>query len=345
MSLNQIEIINKLKEKLTGLSKTKKAEIPKELVGISPAEHGLAMAHVTANAVNNIVVNSFAYTNEDSVEAQKLLINKFVAEHQLEGMPASYVLPANKYTLCMIEAPKDSKHGFKDALLSAVEEFIDYSTAEAVVDAFHLPLKRISDNKPVMYAAVTRFNNILDIEELVNSTGLLLRYVDIQELCLRNIAYLHPETTKGSMLVRFHEFGGEVILVDKSTIFATRHIDAVLSQFIEEKVAKDAVALEYNEAELLDSLCLDLQRSSDYCSNVFLKSPAQATILTPSMVDINKIYEYLKTHLELPVFKMELNEVMEFKQTSNSLDQAKCLLAIGACLRHIPEQETDAAKR
>ena len=88
----------------------------------------------------------------------------------------------------MIDYPAVDEDEKPEVIRRAVRDFVDYPIEEAVIDVFQLPFKRIDDNKDVAYAIIARSKVIHEVSDFIRATGLKLQYIDIQELCLRNLA-------------------------------------------------------------------------------------------------------------------------------------------------------------
>ena len=328
--------LERLVTTVTGQSKQQKISL-EDLIGISIEEHNIAMVHLHGNEIGNLVVKVHSSVQSGDAATQKKALLHFVEKHQLQGFPCCCVLASNTYTPGLIEAPKVQPSEVNEAVRWAIKDLIDYSTEHAVVAAFELPLVRASDNVKMSYAVVVHDHIINELTDLITAVGLQLRYIDIQELCLRNLAMLHPENRKGSLFLRMSKQGGHIVVTHKDELFISRKMELSLQKYLvtEEYLRQDAIA----DDEVLDNLALDVQRSMDYCSSMFRHCPANTIILSPSEIDVTAVATYLEKHLGMPTFKLDLNEHIWFEQQITAEVQKNCLMAIGAGLHNIQPEE------
>ncbi len=308
------------------------------MVGISMTSHNISMAHICGSGLSDIMVNSYRCVPTNDRQQQIEALIEYVEEYQLIDFPCSYVLPIDKYVLGMIESPDVTENDKPEVVRLAVRDFVDYPIEEAVIDVFPLPFKRIDDNKEVSYAVIAHYKVIDDVAAIIKETGLRLKYIGIHELCLRNLAMLHAESNKGTLFLRLYANGGHVVLVNGNTVFMTRRIDLPLRELFLEEINVTNEQKQGNQQrtyELLEALTLDLQRSIDYCSGMFRQSPINCIMLSPSEFVLNNISDFLAKHLGMIVHTLDLPGIMRFSRGISQLEQARCLLAIGAGLREI----------
>jgi MSHA biogenesis protein MshI len=303
------------------------------LVGVSVDEHGIAIAHMIGSIPGKLVVKAHAYSQAVDKAAKQEVLSKFVEQNSLKGHNCAYVLSLTDYAVDLIEAPKVEKSEMTKAVRWAVKEVVDYPVDTAIVDCFELPIPRASDNVTMAYAAVMPPTLIPEVEALINGSGLKLKFINIRELALRNIVMLDKNNENGSLLLRMHSLGGEILLSRKDTIFISRKMDLNLDKFlVTKKLSAEEVT---DDDEILDQLSLDVQRSMDYCSSIFRQSPARCIILTPSVIDRKIACKYLNEHLGLDVHSMDLSEYMTFEQDITPEQQSDCLIAIGGALHNV----------
>ena len=314
------------------LGKKKETIIYSDIVGVYADHHGIAMAHVDANEPKSITVKSYQYIETSDPQTQKQALAKYVQINNLFNHPCSYVLTNNNYNMSVIETPQVESGEITKATRWLIKDFIDYPPEEAVVDSFALPLKRASDNKNISYAVIMRASLMQEIKTFVNESGLKLKYIDVGELCSRNLVMLHPENQRGSLFIKLNNSGGQVIISRKNEIFVSRRIDLKLNNLQESE-------------EALDTLALDIQRSMDYCSSLFRQSLVSSIILAPAEIDLDKIQIILNDSLGMPIHRLDLIGLMKFNKEISIKEQSQCLFAIGAGLRNLMVTKDDSADK
>jgi MSHA biogenesis protein MshI len=318
------------------------------IIGVSTTAYNITMANIKGTSPESITVDSYRCVAVNSRQEQINALKEYVEEYKLINCDCSYVLPLDKYVIGIIESPSPVETDIPETVRLAVKDFVDYPIEEAVVDLFSLPFKRIDDNKDVSYAVVVHSSVITETTALINEAGLKLKYIDIHELCLRNLAMLHEGSKKGTLLLRLYANGGHIVLVRGNTVFMTRRLDLPLKDLLIGAVSIPQWQQQTEQQKnniLLDTLTLDLQRSMDYCSSIFRQSPINCVILTPTELEIDNINDFLTKHLGMATHTLNLPDLMCFKQDISKADQAKCLLAIGAGLRNIKVESYESTDK
>ena len=304
----------------------KKTLLANRLVGVSISKDGISMAYVQGNTQDNLTLQAYYFkqTYERHVKQQALI--EFVERHQLQGVHCCYVLPLSDYLTELIEAPKVLASEMSAAIKWSVKEFIDYPIENAIIDAFELPLIRASDKSKMAYVVIMHRDLLPNIESLIQTAKLKLKYIDIQETCIRNLAMLHPKNTHGALALRVVKNEGNIIISKKENLLMGRRLEFDVNGFSLDKT-------------WLEKLALELQRSMDYCSGMFNVSLANNIILLPSDLPSDVANKYLNEYLGVCVYTMNLAEYIQFNQAATLLEQKQCLIAIGGALHEINLRE------
>jgi MSHA biogenesis protein MshI len=254
-----------------------------------------------------------------------------VKKHDLFGADCNYVLNSSDYLLGLMPLVKDTTTGMITNINTAIKDLVNYPPEDAVVNFFELPMPRASDNVPLGYIVAMSKFLVSQIEQTVGNIGLNLRFIDIPEMVLRNLAVLHPANQNGILFFHLTSKGGTILMIHKDLIYVTRKVNLGLDKFIIE--ANKTVINIPEDNDVLDRLTLDIQRSMDYCSSLFRYSPANSILLSPTELDITLIQGYLKNNLGIEVYVLDLDSILKNEYTIAKQQQAKCILAIGAALR------------
>lgn len=194
-----------LKNWKSWIKKEKKVHRP-GLVGIHPTPQGIAIAYLDPlRSQEKPYIEAYSYQMTEDLSSA---IRRFVVEHALEDVDCCYVLPSSDYTLTMVDTPNVAQTEKNSALQWLVREVINFPIEDALLDSFELPLPRSHDNVRLTYVIVVRRSIVPHTENLIHSSGLTLKYIDIPELMLRNIAFHHPEEAKGLVVLQLFGSGG-----------------------------------------------------------------------------------------------------------------------------------------
>lgn len=293
------------------------------LVGVSETATHIAAAYTVIHDGKVIVKGHFCAEAGDLAARQQLL-GQFVAEHQLQGANCTYVLGSSDYGLSLVEAPLVAKQEIAHALRWLLKDSVNYPIEEAIIDCFDVPFVRAKDNVKMVYAASIHKDLVPKIQTLIEATGLLLRFIDIPELALRNIVNFHPVETKGCAFIALSSTGGKLILCRGEDLCITRSFDLKLGE-----LGKNP----NEDSGILESLALEVQRSFDYISSIFRQTIQNNIVLAPTLVNGTIVMDSLKSALGAEVFLLKAVECFSFEKSITEEAVAECLLAIGGSMR------------
>jgi len=295
-----------------------------DLVGVQVTDNGLAVAHVHHEPGGRAQVVSHAFYQGCKSSDHLSLLQQFVKEHDLQNVCCIFTLPVSQYQINLLETPSVEQHELAQTMQWLVQDSIDYPIEEAVVDVFELPLCRGSDNAKMAYVVTAKKEDIKQIKKLVQQSGLILRYIDIPELSLRNVAALHESDKNGGVFVLLDRCGGQLVLTRNKMINMTKRIELNLDSFL---------GISLGSQDSLETLNLNIKNSVDYFANVFRTVAVNTVVLMPSELQLHPIQEHLNTHVDLDVRLFALEDYVDFKQAPTKQEQASCLLAVGSALR------------
>lgn len=315
-----------------------------ELVGIYMTPVAVSMAYARQVESGEILIEALEFFLSSELSERREALKAFVEKHQLAGKPASYVLPVKEYIFNLIEEPTPKEgEPIKAALAEPIKDIIDYPIEESIYDFFELPFPRAQDGTKMAYVSVMNGKNTAIIEETVTQAGLRLHYIDIPEMCLRNIATRHAEEERGVLVIKLHPKGGQVILSKGGRLLIARRVEVPLeSLLIDEEEESPPINLPDGSEDVVDQLVLDIQRSLDYFSSLFRQSPVGSILIYPSNLNRHCLKEYLQHALGMEVFFLDLNDIGQGQESLSSHQQANFLIPLGATLR-VMERELDAA--
>ena len=281
------------------------------LVGVSCDQQGLAIAYIIDGKIQHC-----NYIAPGELAA-------YVTEHGLKDHICSYVLDRSEYTFTTIEYPNLPASESQDAIRCLISDLIDYPVEQAICDSFPLPIKRARDDVRLGYVAAIKESLMYQKNKFINKSGLKLRYLDIPEMLMLNLANLVAEISKGCVFITMHSTWVTLVFCNTNIIHYARSIEIKLDE------------LQAMNSGVLEDLALQIQRSQDHCTSLFRQVIANVVILAPSELATAETGEKLSNALGMPVHRLDLNMQLKSDQPIPAAEQDKCLMAVGAALREI----------
>ena len=239
-------------------------------------------------------------------------------------------LDIGDYNLLLVEAPDVQPEEVRAAIRWKVKELIDFNIEDAVVDVFEAPAAKAASKNKMMYAVVARSNRVKQVIDQLNGAGLNLDTIDIPELALRNVAAMLPEDVGGVALVYVGQHQGLITITKQSQLYLSRTINAGTSSLPESVLS---VVDDDSCQRWLDNIVIEVQRSMDYYESHFAQPQVSSLVITPIGKEIPGVTEYISEQLQISSRMLDVNELIDTKEPVSSLEQSRCILAIGAALR------------
>lgn len=256
-------------------------------------------------------------------------IARLAQVYDLDQYTCLSALDIGDYNLLLVEAPDVQPEELRAAVRWRVKELIDFNIEDAVVDVFEAPSSK-SANK-MMYAVVARSARVKQLIDQLNGAGLNLDIIDIPELALRNVASMLPEDVGGVALVYVGQNQGLITITKQSQLYLSRTINAGTSSLPESVLS---VIDDESCQTWLDNIVIEVQRSMDYYESHFSQSQVSSLVMTPIGKEIPGVVEYISEQLQIPARMLDVNELIDTNEPISSLEQSRCLLAIGTALRN-----------
>lgn len=259
-------------------------------------------------------------------------LTQLVKEQKLEEALCNCVMPPESHTLLLIEAPDVQAEELKAAVRWRIKDLIDFHIDDAVIDVFEIPEQNAAPGRArLMYAVAARASKIQENVENIEKTSLNLEAVDIPELAIRNVTALLDDDIRGVAFLYLSTNSGLITLTRQGALYLSRNIDVGTEQMISES-GTDELHPETQRA--LDKVVLEVQRSLDYYESHFSQPPITSLVIAPMEKEVAGVLPYLSANLGIAVSMLDLNSVLDIKEPISDELQSKCLLAIGAALRH-----------
>ena len=257
-----------------------------------------------------------AVLRRQSGETESLSAGSGTLPDLLRKVPAATVLPADAYSLQLVEAPNVPGDEMCEAIRWKIQHLIEFPVEEAVIETFEMPPPANPGAKPMIYAVVARRSEIHSHIEKLRDANIRIDVIDIPELCVRNVAVRLPQDEYGVAFLHFSDDFGYLTITRAGVLYMIRRIE-LQRELLNEQ---------------LQEIALEIQRSLDYYESQFDCPPVGELVLGPGD-DSETFSASLTENLGLTVSKLDLSELFAIDCELSQREQRDCLMAIGAALR------------
>jgi MSHA biogenesis protein MshI len=235
--------------------------------------------------------------------------------------PVCSVLEPAGYQLLLVEAPDVPEEELRAAVRWRIKDLIDFHIDDAVIDVFEMPSHSRGAEARMMYTVAARAERVRNQVDLIGGAGFSLEAIDIEELCLRNIADRLEEHGSGIAFVYLADRHSVLILVRQGVMYLTRRIDTGVVTLAEAEGLR---------GELVAGLALEVQRSLDYFESHYDQKPVPSLYTAGlDLADRNA----LAAEVSVAVKDLDLRNFLRVDCELDGDLQRRCLPAIGAALR------------
>lgn len=252
---------------------------------------------------------------------------RFAKELRIGQYSCLTLLNLNEYQVLPVEALNVPPEELKTAVRWKIKDLLDYHIDDAAIDVLRIPVDKGSVPHHAMYAIAARNEVIRRCVALFEEANIVLSAIDIPEMAQRNIASLLEEPGQGLALLSFDEEGGLLTVTCDTELYLSRHIEAPLSQLLQEDAEQ--------RQRYLDRVVMELQRSFDYFERQFHDIELKKLMMAPLPLAIG-LEGYLGRNLQMTVETVDLYRLFDFSKVSSELQQdqlSRCFLTLGAALR------------
>ena len=294
--------------------------------------NGISVCYVSRDEATKPTLDFCEYIPLDEKAGFLEKLALLLKNQDLEHARCTCVLPPDSHSLLLIEAPDVQPAELKAAVRWRIKDLINFHIDDAVIDVFEIPEQNSAPGRArLMYAVAARASQIHDNVESLEKTSLNLEMVDIPELAIRNITSLLDDDIRGVAFLYLSQESGLITLTRQGSLYLSRNIDVGSNQMGNEQKGDE---LNPQAQQAFDKIVLEVQRSLDYYESHFSQPPITSLVIAPMGKEVAGILPHLSANLGIAVSMFDINTVMDTNdEISNDL-QAKCLLAIGAGLRH-----------
>lgn|SRR5690606_25684457 len=295
------------------------------LVAVCPSDDTIAVARVRRGRDVPPLLETCVAHLAPSLSVQGAEIAQLARSLHLDRNLCVTTLDLGAYSLLFVEAPDVPPSELRAAIRWRVKDLIDFHIDDAVIDVFEVPNQRLTGRNAMMYAVVARSSVVRERVALLTGAGLHLEVIDIPELALRNIASLLPEDIAGVALLYLGRRSGLITVTRQGTLYLSRRIE----------LGWESLGSSTGEAQpRLDRIVVEVQRSLDYYESHFSQPSIGSVVVAPLPEPLQGVPEYLGAQLGVAVRGMDLNALIDVEEPVPAADQYRCVLAVGAALRH-----------
>ncbi len=235
------------------------------------------------------------------------------------------LLKARDYQLLPVDAPNVPAAEAKNAVRWSIKDMVEYPIEMAMVDAVFVPGGEVAGRPAKMLAIAARNDIIAATVKPFSDADIILEVIDIPELAQRNLAQQYEDEGRGLATLCFDDSGALLTFTSGGELYQARRIDVSLRDFETDTKAE----------EHFDLVALELQRSLDHFDHQF-RNVAVSRVMVSQVPLVDRLVEYLRTNLTVPVAVLELERMLDFPgvpELRNPLRQSQCLQLIGAAMR------------
>ncbi len=252
---------------------------------------------------------------------------EFVKQHKLQGAPCYFALTAHWYKMHNIDRPDVADAEVFNAIKWPLQELTSQS-ADLIYDYADLPAN-VGGQKKLLVVALAR-QEVEKLSRAIFDAELELASVSIEEFATVELTPLRQD----AIITLVQEHGEEVVLniVKNRTLYFSRRLKGF------ENIGT------FSEAELdmgiIDSLCVQIQRSMDYFESQLRQAPVKELLLKLDTQFTDFASQKISSEMGIPCRSftpnIECGDKLNFKMASFS-----CL---GASYSHFVKQQSEIAE-
>ncbi len=301
----------------------RKAKSGEGRAGIAFGSDAFSLALVTREANGKPLLQhctTQAYSG-DAAPHVKLSLDKLGAARA----QACAVIDGDDYQVVQVEAPEVLPSEMRAAIRWRPRDATTFNVDEASVDVFETPIPVRRTEQKMLFAVAARASAVQRIASIMKPASKGFDAIDIPELCLRNIAALLPQDTKGVAMLAVGEGFAQLVLTRQGVLYLTRRIDTSRRFAPHGEQTGDDI----DPA----ALALELQRSLDYYESQYDQAPIGDLVIAPANERARALADGLKGETSLRIQVLDVREIMNVYKAGELATDWGSLLAIGAALR------------
>ncbi|MES2662692.1 MAG: hypothetical protein V4629_05245 [Pseudomonadota bacterium] len=295
-------------------------------LGVEISNEGIGFALLSDIPETNAVrLSTCQYIHSVNPAVRAKLLGELVARQNLQGAVCNLVLAPSDYKILLVEAPDVPKEEWPTVVPWRIRDLIPWDVYSCQVDLIMLPPDAFRGRMNMLYVVVAQQSVIQSRIECATQAGLVVKKVDIVELCLRNLLIEKVPANETRAVLFLRNEDGILILMSGDHIYLTRKINVAIEDLMQNKIEQD---------EFYDLLVLELQRSLDYYESQVGKGNVPQILIFPPPFDIKYGLKYISENMSSTIRLMNVHASFHFDGQMSVRDQNACVPAIGAGLSH-----------
>lgn len=305
--------------KLRGQKAPKKR---RDLCGIVIMDNGIAVAHIKWQRDGSPILQNCLYRKAiDSNEIKNILIG-IIDRYRLRNCEFSWILLPPHYQLLQIPTPNTPPEQLKFAARQEVKDFLTIPFEEAAIEVFHMPPHGASGFQKKVFVVVASILYLQQERMIYAQNQLDLKYIDIDELAMRNIASLYVNDDDPSFAILHCQQEASFLYVgEQHDLFLSHRIDINMDRIVQAQEGD------------LKALSGEIKRAMDYYTSQIGKAFPERILLVPTLGDNQALLVALNDKLDVNLELIDLNLVLACNEEWPIELQAHCLTAVGGALR------------
>ena len=286
-------------------------------ISVSAKDISFVYAHEIAGKTTIEICDSYPYKDQDNLLS---ILTSIVKDNELKRVPCSLMLQPEDYQLLVTDVMPVTPSEFQAAIRWKLKDLLRYPLDDVVLDSFNLPKMKTSANKIMVVAA--QASKLKTLRDLINKSGLELKYIDVPELALRNILAMYQQEGQSSALIYLQENSIQLLILFQQQIYVSRVLKFSINTEDESLMMQG-----------IDRLTSEIQRSLDYYQSLW-EQPNPSRYLVASIKTLSadvtiQLAERMKASFDL----LSLSDNLVIKPKINNEQQMKLLLSVGGALR------------
>lgn len=326
-----IERLRELTQRVPGL---RQQALPQNQLGLALAQQGLALASVQRAVGSTPRLVRCEHHPLPRQADPGLTLRTIVLQQGIERATSfRLVLNPDEYQLHLVESPDVPDSELREAVRWRIRDLIDFPVDEAAIDVFDMPQQAGTGRETgkMMCVVVARNPVIAQKAAMVNRSGGELDVIDITDLALRNVLALTPADAIGAALLYVEPTYSMILITAESTLYLSRRI-WIGGNELAGLAGRDPRSPEFTR--VADALAMELLRSLEYYESHFSRPPVESLYVAPLGAADGALRGHLGHALGVQVEDLDLNRLLDTAEPLSAEQQSRCLLAVGAALRH-----------
>ena len=253
-------------------------------LGISIGKH----THYVVGLVKQGAEVYWAHACQFDITSFKSEFSLWVKANNLAGTPTYISYTESYYQLLQVDRPDVEENEVHTALQWPLKELLTINN-EVAYDYFDLPVQ-ISGQHKINTVAI-EYHHIESMSQLMLDLHLDLKQIVVEEIATCELVHSHSE----AVLTLVQELSGEICLtiIKDNRLYMTRRLRGFdnLGQFSPDELRMG----------IIESLCIQIQRSLDYFSNQLRQPPIKHIFLRLPIDHQDIIAEDIEKVIDMPV--------------------------------------------